>query len=703
MKPEKKYFRIGDQFVIIIAIVIFLTLLSNAFIQYNNEKDRLYNNLLQQGNSIGKLLTSISIEPLLIYDNQTINDFAKNTTNQKNIVYTIYIDNKNNAITQYFDINNKDIIEIDSSIPIVIFNELKKNNNIIHLSFPIFFEKKILATLKIGLDKTHLKNIPYKNLTHKIYSSLIFGLIIGIGIYIGFQKKVCNPIKILNKSAHDIIKFNFDDQIKIKGNNELSELANTFNLMRTSLKEAVLGREKALYEMAKLNESLEIRVRERTNKLEDLNIQITHQSMHDPLTGLPNRNLIIDHLNKAIYYSQRNKSQFAVFILDLNNFKEINDTLGHPEGDIVLKEVSKRIPGALRKSDTIGRLGGDEFAFVLPDINEKNAIIVAQKIVDTLKPSFKLTTQSVEIGASIGISLYPIHGEDQSSLIRHADIAMYESKRHGNNVTFYNNNFNKYTSQRLALMTDLKKALENDELELHYQPQMHLKTHQIYGVEALLRWNHSEQGYIPPDQFIYIAENSGLINTLSDWVLNAALQQLKKWQKINLPLDISINISAKNLQDPTFPDKIFALINKHQVDPNYIKLEFTEGTIMSNPEVVLNLINYEKLKGIRYSIDDFGTGYSSLSYLKELTIDEVKIDKSFVFDMDESDKNTSIVKSIIDLTHNLGHIVVAEGVENENILQALNRLGCDSIQGYYISKAIPSTQIPEFVNNYNQH
>jgi len=306
MKPEKKYFRIGDQFVIIIAIVIFLTLLSNAFIQYNNEKDRLYNNF-----------TSISIEPLLIYDNQTINDFAKNTTNQKNIVYTIYIDNNKNAITKYFDINNKNIIKIDSSIPIIILNELKKNND---------------------MDKTHLKNIPYKNLTHKIYSSLIFGLIIGIGIYIGFQKKVCNPIKILNKSAHDIIKFNFDDQIKIKGNNELSELANTFNLMRTSF-----------------NESLEIRVRERTNKLEDLNIQITHQSMHDPLTGLPNRNLIIDHLNKAIYYSQRNKSQFAVFILDLNNFKEINDTLGHPEGDIVLKEVSKRIPGALRKSDTIGR------------------------------------------------------------------------------------------------------------------------------------------------------------------------------------------------------------------------------------------------------------------------------------------------------------------------------------------------------------
>ncbi|RDH86030.1 MAG: hypothetical protein DIZ80_00740 [endosymbiont of Galathealinum brachiosum] len=705
-KSTHKYSHIGNQFVIIVAGVILFALLSNAFFQYFKEKQRSFNNLLREGESIGALLSSISIDPLLVYDNHTINEFARNTTSQKNVIYTIYIDEKNNALTNYLNTNNEiiqsTIKKIESENPATLLNQFNDNPNILNLSFPVTFENQTLAIIKVGLDKNPLKYIPLENLITQVISSVFFGILMGISIYIGFLRKVSEPVKRLNSSANDIASFRFDEEVKIKGDNELTELANTFNLMRLTLKEAVITREATLKEMELLNSSLEDRVSERTNKLEELNAKITHQAMHDPLTGLPNRTLVIERLNQAINYANRNSTRLAVFIFDLNNFKDINDTLGHPEGDLILKQVAKRIPAALRESDTAGRLGGDEFAFVLPDIDEKNAIEVGYKIIDTLKPVFELTSQSVEIGASIGISIFPEHGEDQSSLIRHADVAMYESKRHGSNVTLYNSSFDSHTPWRLALMADLRKAIDNNELELHYQPQINLKTDKAYGVEALLRWTHPKHGFVSPDQFIYIAENSGLINALSEWVIDHALKQLKQWQDSGLELDISINISARNLQDKNFTGTLASLIEKYKVNQKHIKLEFTEGTIMSNPDIVIALISHSKLSGIRYSIDDFGTGYSSLSYLKNLTVDEVKIDKSFVFDMVKNKNDASIVLSIIELTHNLGHLVVAEGVENEGVLNALKSLGCDSAQGYHISKAIPPDGIPEFIKNYNQ-
>jgi len=638
IKHVRKHSHVGNQFVIIIAGVILFALLSNAFFQYHKEKERSTDGLIQQGNSIGSLLTSISVAPLLVYDNYTINEFAFNATQQENVIYTVYIDKNNHVLTHYINSENaiiQDAIkQINTEDPHQLYQHLNNKNKILNLSFPVLFNDKLLATIKIGLDKKPLENIPFENLITQSLSSVIFGLLIGVSIYLGFLKKVSRPIKKLKKSADKITSFKFDDELTIQGNNEFSELADTFNLMRLSLKEAVTSKESTLKEMEQL-----------TNELEKLNTQITHQAMHDPLTGLPNRTLIVEHLNQALTLAKRNNEQLAVFILDLNNFKEINDTLGHPEGDIILIQVAKRIPNALRESDSVGRLGGDEFAFVLPDINEDDAIKVGNKIVEVLKPSFNLTSQSVNIGASIGIAIFPEHGKDQASLIRHADVAMYESKRHGTNVKLYNTSFDTHTPWRLELMADLREAIENDELCLHYQPQVNLKTNKVYGVEALLRWTHPKHGAIAPDQFIYIAENSGLINLLTNCVIRHSLLQINKWKEQGLVLDMSINISARNLKDKDFTENLLSLIEAHNSDPKRIKLEFTESTVMSNPDVVLSLLNHPKLKDLRYSIDDFGTGYSSLSYLKKLTVDEVKIDKSFVRDMDTNENDASIVQS----------------------------------------------------------
>jgi len=696
---------ISRQFIIIIAGIIILALVASAFFQYQNQKEVAYNKLVEKGNSIGNLLSSISIDPLLTYDNHMLNELALSTTKQNEVIYTLIIDNEKNTLTSY--INKADsfvknaIKNARQDSIFEVYKSLTTDNRILHLSYPVTFENQLLAEIKIGLNKQPTLTEPLNNLAIHLSYSLLLGLFIGIGIYIGFRRKVSRPIKKLINSANEISKFDFDHNITLKGQDEMSELASALNIMRLTLKDAVESKDKTLKDVEELNTSLEQRVKERTNSLEELNNQITHQAMHDPLTGLPNRVLVIERLNHAIDYSRRNKTRLAVFILDLNNFKEINDTLGHPEGDLVLKQVAQRIPSVLRNSDTIGRLGGDEFAVVLPDVDEQHARDVGNKIVAAMQAAFKLSNQTVNVGVSIGVALYPEHGENQSDLIRHADVAMYYSKRHGHGTTIYHAEIDTHTPWRLALMADLKEAIDNNDLELHYQPQINLSSKETYSLEALLRWNHSEQGYISPDQFIYIAENSGLIKDLTKWVVNCALSQWSKWNSDGLNVNISINISAKNLADPDFPHTLESLARLHKVPYKNITLELTESTIMTNPNQALELMNNKKLSEINYSIDDFGTGYSSLSYLKKLPVHEVKIDKSFIFDMDTNPDDANIVNSIIQLSQNLGYSVVAEGVETQKSLDTLSQLGCDYAQGYFISRPIPASEIVETLKKLN--
>ena len=696
---------ISRQFIILIAGIITLALVTSAFLQYQNQKEVAYTKLLEKGNSIGNLLSSIAIDPLLTYDNHMLNELALNTTKQNEVIYTIFIDNEKNTLTSY--INKTDafvsnaIKNTSQDTLFEIYKTLTKDNRILHLSYPVKLDNQKLAEIKIGFNKQPTLTEPLNNLAIHLSYSLLLGLFIGIGIYVGFRIKISHPIKNLISSANNISRFDFEHNISLKGQNEMSELANALNVMRLTLKDAVESKDKTLKDVEELNASLENRVKERTISLEKLNNQITHQAMHDPLTSLPNRTLVIERLNHAIDYSRRNNTTLAVFIIDLNNFKEINDTLGHPEGDLVLKQVAHRIPSVLRTSDTVGRLGGDEFAIVLPDVDEKHAQEVGNKIVAVMQPAFNLSNQVVNVGVSIGVALFPEHGDNQSELIRHADVAMYYSKRHGHGTTIYNSEIDTHTPWRLALMADLKEAIQNDKLELHYQPQINLNSKETYSVEALLRWNHPEQGYIAPDQFIYIAENSGLIKELTRWVVNCALSEWSNWNTNGLIVNISINISAKNLADPDFPNTLEELAKHHNVPYKNITLELTESTIMTNPAQALKLMNNEKLSDIRYSIDDFGTGYSSLSYLKKLPVHEVKIDKSFVLDMDTNEEDASIVQSIIQLSQNLGYSVVAEGIEDKGTLDTLALLGCDYAQGYYISKPIPAEKIPDAINKIN--
>lgn len=420
---------------------------------------------------------------------------------------------------------------------------------------------------------------------------------------------------------------------------------------------------------------------------------VKYLAYYDPLTGLPNRTLLQDRLKEAVSTAARENHPLAFLLMDLDRFKEINDTLGHQRGDILLQQVGARLKSVLWEPDTVSRLGGDEFAVLLPRLAAAEHInVVIQKIQNALKAPFVIEDLPIAVEASIGIVLYPDHGTDADSLIQRADVAMYIAKRSGSGCTVYSPEQNQHSPHRLALMGELRHAIEHDQLILHYQPKISLQTHRIIDVEALVRWQHPKHGMVSPGQFIVPAEQTGLIKPLSLWVLNTALNQCRVWLKAGMEIPVSVNLSARNLHDPELPDQVAGLLETSGIPPERLELEITESAIMMDPLRALEILERLSGMGVRLSLDDFGTGYSSLGYLKKLPVDEIKIDRSFVTDMTRDKNDAMIVRSTIDLGHNLGCKVVAEGVENQETWDRLAALGCDSAQGYYMSRPLPADE-----------
>jgi diguanylate cyclase (GGDEF)-like protein len=407
--------------------------------------------------------------------------------------------------------------------------------------------------------------------------------------------------------------------------------------------------------------------------------------------------LIQDRLQQGLYVAQRDKRPLAIIMIDLDRFKEVNDTLGHNIGDELLKHVSERISNTLRKSDTIGRLGGDEFAVVLPNTDMGGSLITADKILRGLEPAFEIEGHTFSIAASLGIALYPEHGKDRDMLLKCADVAMYIAKRANDGYFVYDPKEDKHTTEHLALMGELRAAISNNELELYYQPKIDLEDGRIIGVEALARWHHPEKGFVPPDVFIPVLEQTGLIKPFTNWALNTALGQCHEWNKAGLDLTMAVNLSMHNLRDPNLPGLLSELLKKWNIKEGALILEITESAVMSNPESVIGILAELKSLGVRFSIDDFGTGHSSLSYLKKLPVSELKIDRSFVMEMNRGKDDAMIVNSTVELAHNLGLRVVAEGVESDDILNSLIALNSDMAQGYFISRPIPPDKLHAFL------
>lgn len=446
-----------------------------------------------------------------------------------------------------------------------------------------------------------------------------------------------------------------------------------------------------------------VRIIELQGALEYTKEALREQATRDPLTGLPNRTMLHESLEQSINNAVRNGEMLAVIYLDLDNFKFVNDTLGHTFGDTLLMAVGERLRKCLRFGDTLARMGGDEFTIVTPGISKpEDAITVARKILNTLINSFNISEHEIFVSASIGITIFPLDGSDADTLIRNADSAMYRAKEIGkNNFHLFTESLNTETAHRLHLENSLRKALERGEMHLFYQPRVDMKTGKLIGAEALIRWIHPTRGIIPPSDFIPIAEETGVIIQISRWVLMHACVQNKLWQEKGLPpINISVNVSARDFRDTDILETISEVIQHTELDPHYLDIELTESILIRNIDTAVKTLSKIKKMGVRISIDDFGTGYSSLSYLKRFPIDVVKIDRSFVNDITENTDDSAIAGAVVAMSHAMNMRVVAEGIETQAQLDHLASIGCDEMQGFFISKPIPADEFEAFLRKH---
>jgi diguanylate cyclase (GGDEF)-like protein len=435
-------------------------------------------------------------------------------------------------------------------------------------------------------------------------------------------------------------------------------------------------------------------VRRKRNRFEET---VQYLAYHDVLTDLPNRGVFYDRLQQCILTCYREKKPLTLLLMDLNRFKEVNDTFGHLSGDLLLRQVGPRVRRCLRESDTVARIGGDEFAILLPNTHVEGASLTARKILKTLEAPFVLGEVTIDVGVSIGIALYPDHGEEGDALVHRADMALYVTKQAGGGYAVFAPEHEQNSPRRLMLTGKLRRAIEYGELSMYYQPQVSLKTNRVVGLEALSRWLHPELGSIPPDQFIPLAEQTGLIKPFTQWVLKTVCRQYEEWQEMGLALPVSVNLSQKNLQETQLPDQVSELIQAGRVPADRLEFEITESMIMSNPLRATQILTRLNTMGIPLSIDDFGTGYSSLGYLKKLPVQKIKIDKSFIVDRIEDEDDNVIVQAIINMSHSLGLDVVAEGVEDQLTKDRLTALGCDLVQGYHICHPLPAGEMTSWL------
>ncbi len=432
------------------------------------------------------------------------------------------------------------------------------------------------------------------------------------------------------------------------------------------------------------------RLRRQASDLQRQAEENEHLALHDTLTGLPNRSLFRDRAAQAILATRRDPSRVGLLLLDLDRFKEINDTLGHRNGDAVLEEVGRRLCATVRATDTVARLGGDEFGVLLPRVRDAAAALaVADTVRHALHEPLALEGIALDLDASVGVVLAPDHGDEVETLLQRADVAMYVAKSERTRCELYSPSRDEYSPARLALAGELRRAIDGGELVLHYQPKADLASGRVTGVEALVRWQHPERGLLAPDRFVPLAERTGLVRELTRHVLAAALGQLRAWEADGIVLDVSVNLSARDLLDTELPATVERLLDQQGIEPRRLELEITESVLLTDPTRAGGVLGRLDAMGVRLAIDDFGVGYSSLAYLKRLPVGAIKIDRSFVTNMGRDENDAVIVRSTIDLGRTLGLRVVAEGVEDERAWSELVRLHCDQAQGYFLSRPLP--------------
>jgi diguanylate cyclase len=508
---------------------------------------------------------------------------------------------------------------------------------------------------------------------HRELRTTLFGLALAalasaVLLALWVSRQVTGPVHVLTAAAKRISAGNYMRPVEWAGSDEIGELAETFNQMQ----ERIAAREE----------------------------QIVYQASHDPLTGLYNRAVVNDRLVAAIARARRGGYSLAVLMLDLDRFKEINDKLGHKIGDLVLQRAAGCLLAHVRESDTVLRLGGDEFLIILENSDERRARFAATNFVNVLANSIELEDMQIALELSIGISVYPEHGDRPDMLLRRADIALYTAKERRTSVSVYEAGQDERHLRQLAIINDLGPALQRGEFSLHYQPKVEAKSGEVVQVEALLRWEHPEHGSMRADEFIPLAEQSGHIRQITRWVVEHVIEQCRRWRDRGLRINVAVNLSTLDLADEDLPDSIVKCLVKYEVPPSSLVLEVTETAVMQNTAQAVRVLGRFRACGIRIALDDFGTGHSSLAQLKRIPVDELKIDKSFVLQLKDGTEDAVIVRATIDLGRSMGLQVVAEGVEDQASWDLLERYGCDLLQGYYISRPLSGEDFKAWVEGY---
>jgi diguanylate cyclase (GGDEF)-like protein len=513
---------------------------------------------------------------------------------------------------------------------------------------------------------------PFVNLERQVFGFSFFMLLLAVLAAMLFARTVSRPLHVLADGANRIERGDYMAPIVVKPQDEIGRLATAFNTMQA----AIAAREE----------------------------KITYQSTHDTLTGLPNRSRFLARVSHAIAGAKRlatkagaSNTSVGMIVMDVDRFKDVNDTLGHHFGDQLLIEIGRRLVQTIGSSDTVARLGGDEFAIKFTSTDARQAQDIAARVAGAFEAPFGLGDVSIDVNASLGIAIYPEHADDADTLIKRADIAMYEAKKNQSGLALYEPGLDEQSLRRLSLMMELRQAIANGELELYYQPKIDVASARVVHVEALVRWNHPRHGIMRPDEFIPAAEQSGKISLITKWAISEAIRQCSLWRKEGLDLTVAVNLSALDLFDSELPTLISGWLSVAGVPAGKLVLELTESAVMKDAAYALKVLADLKRRGLCLAIDDFGTGYSSLAHLKRLPVDELKIDKSFVLNLSETaTDDLVIVRSTIELGHNMGLVVIAEGVENAESWRILRQLGCDMAQGYYMSPPLSVPQIADW-------
>ena len=504
----------------------------------------------------------------------------------------------------------------------------------------------------------------FENVSARIAIEIALAVLVAVGVSYFIARSISKPMKVIETAAKNIQKGDYQTKFPLFSIPELNNLAVTFEQMQSGINQ----REQAIEQLA----------------------------YQDSLTELPNRNAYLEKLNQMIEQDEH-KLGFAVVLIDLNRFKEINDTIGHDAGDILLKEVGLRLAAINIAEGSVFNTGGDEFAYILPVLDSTSLKVNVEQIAKVFETPFQINGVYLDVDSGIGIACYPEHASNAQKLMQYADIALYESKAGHGEVTYYRDEFNHYSVQRLNLMSELRMAIEESHLSLFYQPKLEVASNKITSVECLVRWIHPTHGFISPDDFIPLAEQTGAIRELTKWVINEAIQQYCDWREKGIDLQMSVNISAYDLVDYQLVSLVGSLLNKHNIDASKLKIEVTESAIMKDAVQAIDTLNMLKKLGVKLSIDDFGTGYSSMSQLRDMPVDELKIDKSFVMDLPGNTGNKKIVASTVGLAHSLGLEVVAEGVETLEGLEFLKSVKVELLQGYYIAKPMNGIDATEWL------